>query len=80
MNIKFWVQLPLGRRRDLPVHQNEKLKFWQVADLDVTDLVSWRPRIPFCAADALWGGVTHTFGQIAEHVDSVLNFGVERAL
>ena len=29
------------------------------ADLDVTDL----PRIPFCAADALWGGAAHSFGR-----------------
>ena len=31
-------------------------------------LVFFRPRIPFCAADALWGSVTHTFGQISKHV------------
>ena len=36
------------------------------------------PRIPFCAADALWGGVTHTFGQISKHVGNVL--GADRAL
>ena len=27
---------------------------------------------PFCAADALWGGVMHTFGQISKPVGSVL--------
>ena len=26
----------------------------QVADLDVTDPVLFGPRIPFCAAEALW--------------------------
>ena len=46
----------------------------QVMDLDITKLVFFEPRIPFYAADALWGdalwgdapwawgGVTHTFG------------------
>ena len=37
------------------------------------------PRIPsFCAADALWGGITHTLGQISKHVGS--GFGADRAL
>ena len=42
-----------------------------VTDLDVTDLVLFRPRIPFCKEDALWGGVAHACGQISKHVDVV---------
>ena len=41
-------------------------------------LMLFGPRIPFCAADALWEGVTHTFGQISKHVGSPL--GAYRAL
>ena len=40
-----------------------------------TDLVLFGSRIPFCAADALWGGVTHTFGQISEHGAVFLGLG-----
>ena len=34
------------------------VKRCQVTDLDVTDLVFFGPRIPFCATGALWGRVT----------------------
>ena len=46
--------------------------------LDVTDLVLFRPRVPFCATGSLWGGVTHTLGQTSKHVGSV--FRADRAL
>ena len=47
-------------------------------DLDITDLVFFGPRIPFCSADSLWGGVTHTFGQVSKHVGD--SCGTDRAL
>ena len=41
-------------------------------DVKVMDLVFFGPRIPFCAADAQWGGVTHTFGQMSKHMGTAL--------
>ena len=38
------------------VSMNHVIKDRQVADLDVTDLMFLGPSIPFCTADALWGG------------------------
>ena len=40
-----------------------------VTDVDVTDLVFIKPRIAFCAADALWGGVMHTFQERKWHIN-----------
>ena len=46
----------------------ERVKDRQVAALDVMDLAFFGPRILFCVAGPLWGGVTHTFGQMSKHV------------
>ena len=65
--LKFCL-VSLGRVMER-VGESGFIKDRQPADLDV---------IPFCAADALWGSVAHTFGFISEHVGS--GFGAGRAL
>ena len=44
----------------------------QVTDLDVTDLVFFGPRIPFCAPGALRGSVTPFSRSLVKHLSSVL--------
>ena len=72
-----------GRRKKALLRRTSRICF---ADVDASKGVGQGPpsygsgryglaffglRIPFCAADALWGGVTHTFGQISKYVGSL---------
>ena len=56
----------------LPLASRKRCRYQRLPSYGFWCLVFSGPRIPLCTTDALWGGVTHTFGQMSKHVGSVM--------
>ena len=65
-----------GLACDASTRDTKSLAMW----VERCEPLRFGPRIPFCAADALWGGVTHTSDQISKHCGQCSWVAIEVAI